>query len=56
MIVRKLEAFMNDCNIRMKLIVIYVFCVILPLVLTDSVIIYTLYQARKKSRFTNLRM
>lgn len=50
MIVRKLEAFMNDCNIRMKLIVIYVFCVILPLVLTDSVIIYTLYQAGEKEQ------
>lgn len=45
MITRKLEAFMNDCNIRVKLIIIYVFCVIFPLMLTDSVIFYTLYQA-----------
>lgn len=50
MIIRKLEAFMNDCSIRMKLIVIYVFCVILPLVLTDSVIFYTLYEASEKEQ------
>lgn len=46
----KLDAFMNDCNIRVKLILIYVFCVILPLVLTDSVIFYTLYEAGKKEQ------
>ncbi len=46
----KTEAFMNDCNIRMKLIIIYVFCVILPLVLTDSVIFCTLYDAGKKEQ------
>lgn len=46
----KLDAFMNDCNIRMKLIIIYVFCVILPLVLTDSVIFYTLYETGVKEQ------
>ncbi|MDE7176627.1 MAG: histidine kinase [Lachnospiraceae bacterium] len=50
MIWEKLEAFMNDFNIRMKLIIIYVFCVILPLVLTDSVIFYTLYDAGEKEQ------
>lgn len=50
MIWKKLEVFMNDCNIRMKLIIIYVFCVILPLVLTDSVILYTIYDAGEKDQ------
>lgn len=50
MIWKKLDAFMNDCNIRMKLIIIYVFCVILPLVLTDSVVFYTLYDAGQKDQ------
>lgn len=52
----KLEAFMNDCSVRMKLIIIYIFCVIFPLVLTDSVILYTLYDAGRRSRSTSLRM
>lgn len=46
----KLEAFMNDCSVRMKLIIIYIFCVIFPLVLTDSVILYTLYDAGEKEQ------
>lgn len=50
MIWEKLDAFMNDCNIRMKLIIIYVFCVIFPLVLTDSVVFYTLYDAEEKEQ------
>lgn len=50
MIWKKLEVFMNDCNIRMKLIIIYVFCVIFPLVLTDSVVFYTLYDAGEKEQ------
>ena len=41
---------MNDFNIKKKLIIIYVFCVIIPLVLTDSIILYILYDAEKKEQ------
>lgn len=47
---KKLEIFMNDFNISKKLLIIYVFCVILPLVLTDSVILYMIYDAGQKER------
>lgn len=46
----KIENIMNDFNIKKKLIIIYVFCVILPLVLTDSIILYILYDAEKKEQ------
>lgn len=46
----KMENIMNDFNIRKKLIIIYVFCVIIPLVLTDSIILYILYDAEKKEQ------
>lgn len=45
---KKIENIMNDFNIKKKLIIIYVFCVIIPLVLTDSIILYILYDAEKK--------
>ena len=54
---RKLENFMNDFNVRKKLFIIYVFCVIIPLVLTDSIILYILLDAEKKEQlyeFENL--
>lgn len=46
----RIENMMNDFNIKKKLIIIYVFCVILPLVLTDSVILYILYDAEKREQ------
>lgn len=53
----KLENIMNDFNIKKKLFIIYVFCVIIPLVLTDSIILYILFDAEKKEQryeFENL--
>ena len=41
----KMQNIMNDFNIKKKLIIIYVFCMIIPLVLTDSIILYILYDA-----------
>lgn len=46
----RMENIMNDFNIKKKLIIIYVFCVIIPLVLTDSIILYILYDAEKKEQ------
>lgn len=46
----RIENIMNDFNIKKKLIIIYVFCVILPLVLTDSIILYILYDGEKKEQ------
>lgn len=46
----KTENIMNDFNIKKKLFIIYVFCVILPLILTDSLILYILYDAEKREQ------
>lgn len=46
----KMQNIMNDFNIKKKLIIIYVFCMIIPLVLTDSIILYILYDAEKKEQ------
>lgn len=45
-----MENIMNDFNVKKKLIIIYVFCVIIPLVLTDSIILYILYDVEKKEQ------
>lgn len=47
---KRLEENLNDFNIKTKLIIIYVFCMILPMVLTDSVILYILYDAGQKEQ------
>lgn len=44
----KIENIMNDFSIKKKLFIIYVFYVILPLILTDSIILHILYDAEKK--------
>lgn len=46
----KLEEYLNDFNIKTKLFIVYVFCMILPLVLTDSIILFILYDAAQKER------
>ena len=49
---RMLEGKMNDYSIRKKLAVFYVCCVLLPLFVTDSVILVMLYRTEmaEKSR------
>lgn len=47
---KRLEEKLNDFNIKTKLIIIYVFCMILPMVLTDSIILYILYDAGQKEQ------
>lgn len=47
---KELEENLNDFNIKTKLIIIYVFCMILPMVLTDSIILYILYDADQKEQ------
>lgn len=52
----KMQNIMNDFNIKKKLIIIYVFCMIIPLVLTDSIILYILYDAEKRNRGMSLKI
>lgn len=51
----KIENIMNDFSIKKKLFIIYVFYVILPLILTDSIILHILYDAEKKEQEYELK-
>lgn len=39
-ILDRLENWMNDYKLKKKLELLYVFCVLIPLILTDGVILY----------------
>lgn len=47
---RNIEEFLNNLKIKNKLQVLFICCVLLPLVLTDSVIIYTVLDSSAKNR------
>lgn len=39
----RLQRWMDDYSIRKKLLILYVVCVLFPLVLTDAVILYIVF-------------
>ena len=41
---------MNDFTVRKKLLIFYVFCVLLPLFVTDSVILTILLRGERRER------
>ena len=49
-LLKKLESKMNDYNIKKKLTVLYICCVILPIFITDSIILTILLQEEKNER------
>ena len=53
----QLKGIMDDLSIRRKLIVLFVFCVLLPLFVTDGVIMYLVRQdedARERYEMSNI--
>ncbi|MBR3772572.1 MAG: hypothetical protein IKL07_09915, partial [Clostridium sp.] len=50
MLHKKIEEFLDNLKIKNKLQVLFVCCVLLPLIVTDSVIIYTVVESSAKSR------
>lgn len=46
-IVRHFECWMNNLKLKRKLIILYVFCVLIPLIATDSFIVYTGVRAER---------
>ncbi len=46
---KKLEEIMEDYKIKKKLRIFYIGCVLIPLILTDSVIIYTIIHSEQKT-------
>lgn len=47
---RKFEKYLDNFNIKKKLQILYITCVLIPLILTDSVIIYTVIHSEQTSR------
>lgn len=46
----KLEDTMNDFNVKKKLMLLYICCVILPIVLTDSIILYIITNEERQEQ------
>lgn len=49
-LLKKFETFMDDFKIKYKLLIFYIFCVLLPLIVTDSFIIYLNVHSEKIAR------
>ena len=49
-LLKQIELCMDDFQIKKKFYVLYILCVLLPLVLTDSVIIYTVVHSEQTER------
>ncbi len=49
-LLKRIEDVMNDFSIKKKLTIIYIFCVIFPLVVTDSIVFLSLYNAEKNEQ------
>lgn len=47
---RRFESFMDDFEIRKKLFILYIVCVILPLIVTDGFIIYFVVHSEQTER------
>ena len=44
----------NDYKIRTKLLLIYCFCVLIPIIFTDAIIMYTVNKNYKENRLSDL--
>ena len=40
----RLEHIMNDFNLKKKLHILYIYCMLIPLIITDSVILFIVVQ------------
>lgn len=49
-LLKRIEDIMNDFSIKKKLTIIYIFCVIFPLVVTDSIVFLSIYNAEKNEQ------
>ncbi|MDF2484326.1 MAG: hypothetical protein K0R46_494 [Herbinix sp.] len=49
------KKYFNNLNIRSKLLLLYVFCVLIPIILTDAIIMYTVSGNYKESQLRDLQ-
>ena len=50
----KFKRFLNNCTIKKKLLIIYVFCVLIPMIVAYSVIVYTINSNEKNKQKANI--
>lgn len=47
---RRLDSWMNDCRLSKKLRILYILCVLIPLIVTDSAIFYIVIQVEQEKQ------
>lgn len=50
-----IEKSMDDCSIKKKFVILYALCVILPIIITDSVVIFTVLGSEQAARLHNMQ-
>ena len=55
-IMEKLENHLNDYRLKKKLQMLYIFCVLFPLVVTDGVILYDLIRLERQRQQYEMEM
>lgn len=53
-ILQKLEKRIDNCNIKKKFYYLYIICILLPLVITDSIIVYIVIRSEKISQYKEM--
>ena len=46
-LIDRLENTMNDFNLKKKLHILYIYCMLIPLIITDSVILFIVVQSER---------
>lgn len=47
-LIDRLENTMNDFNLKKKLHILYIYCMLIPLIITDSVILFIVVQSERE--------
>ncbi|WP_195263377.1 histidine kinase [Clostridium sp. 1001275B_160808_H3] len=50
----KVKNFFNYCSIKSKLLIIYIFCVLIPVIITNSLMLYTVRNNEEKEQKINI--
>ena len=53
-ILQKLENRIDNCNIKKKFYYLYIICILFPLVITDSIIVYIVIRSEKISQYKEM--
>ncbi|MDE7310294.1 MAG: histidine kinase [Eubacterium sp.] len=54
-IIQKLELFLDNCSIRKKFYYLYILCILLPLVITDSMVVFIFIHSDRAMRYKEMK-